>query len=198
MEILFATTNPHKTQEVHAILGEEFDVLDLTHFPGAGLVEETGETFEENAALKAYASSLLFDGLVLSDDSGLEVDALGGAPGVMSARYAGLDASASQNREALRAALRALPELPEPIVARFQCCMVLAQKTQVLGVFSGVVEGSLLLEDSGTGGFGYDPMFIPDGYAETFASLPSETKNAISHRASALRQVREFIQNMPR
>jgi XTP/dITP diphosphohydrolase len=191
--LLVATKNAHKTGEIAAILGEEWEVVDLTGFPEAPAPEETGETFAENAVIKAVAASLLFEGLVLSDDSGLEVDALGGAPGVYSARYAGPGASDADNRAKLLRELAPRRRGGEPCVARFRCVMAIAEKGVSLGTFDGAVEGVVMERERGAGGFGYDALFVPDGSEQTFAELPAEMKNRHSHRARALAGAAEFL-----
>ncbi len=194
--LVFATSNAHKTEEVAAILGEEWQVEDLRAHPGVTLDEETGDTFEANAIIKAVSGSRGAPGmLVLADDSGLEVDALGGAPGVRSARYAGETANAADNRAKLKTELAKLPQ-DIRFTGRFQCCMVLAKDGEVLHVTSGSVEGRLLTEEVGAGGFGYDALFIPDGFAETFGILPADTKNQLSHRARALAAMKEQLDSL--
>jgi XTP/dITP diphosphohydrolase len=195
-QLLISTGNRHKTDEIRSMLGAGWSVTDLTAHPEITPAEETGDTFEENAKLKAlHLSSAFPDLLVLSDDSGLEVDAIGGAPGVYSARYAGVTATDADNREKLKLALR--DELAEgagpPFTARFRCCMVLARGGQALGTFDGAVEGTLLLEEEGQGGFGYDPLFVPEGHGRSFGVLPAEVKNGLSHRARALAKVKAWI-----
>ena len=175
------------------MLGSGWEVRDLTIMADAPKVEETGSTFAENAALKAVAVSESYSGLVLADDSGLAVDALNGEPGVYSARFAGEGATDAQNRQKLIGLLKALPAQQFP--ARFQCEMVLAHKGEILGSFSGTVEGFVVAFERGDKGFGYDSMFTPAGCNQTFAELPSETKNNLSHRAQALAQVVAFLQN---
>jgi len=191
--LLVATWNTHKTKEIGQILGSGWDVRDLTTLVDAPKVEETGSTFAENAALKAVAISESFPELVLADDSGLAVDALNGEPGVYSARFAGEDATDAQNRSKLIGLLKTLPAREFP--ARFQCEMVLASKGEIQGSFSGTVEGIVVPSERGDHGFGYDSMFILAGYSQTFAELPSEIKNSLSHRARALAQVVAFLQN---
>jgi XTP/dITP diphosphohydrolase len=188
--ILIATKNAHKTSEISAILGSSWQVEDLTTHPEVPSPEETGVTFAENAAIKALAAASMFPGLVLADDSGLEVDALGGAPGVISARYAGAGANDAANRARL---LRELKTFPSP--ARFVCCMVLARDKAVLGVFNGTVEGVIVSDERGEGGFGYDSLFVPSSFVETFAELPASTKNTLSHRARAMAEVARFLSN---
>ena len=190
--LLVATKNAHKTQEIRAILGDDWQVEDLTGHPEIPAPDETGATFEENARIKAEAASRIFPGLVLSDDSGLEVDALGGAPGVNSAIYAGEHGNDAANRAKLQRELTGCDAL-EPCTARFRCVMALAEGGRTLATFNGAVEGQVLSVERGTGGFGYDPMFVPDGYAETFAELPAEMKNLLSHRARALRAVMDYL-----
>jgi XTP/dITP diphosphohydrolase len=194
-KLLVATGNTHKTQEIAAMLGGAWQVLDLKSFPELASPEETGLTFEANARIKALAASEALPELwVLSDDSGLEVDALGGEPGVISARYAGPAATDADNRQRL---LRELPAVPQDVVggwrARFRCCMVLAKGGRDAAVFHGSVEGKVVTTEAGDGGFGYDPLFIPDGHSETFGTLTSSVKNALSHRARALSQVTAWL-----
>jgi XTP/dITP diphosphohydrolase len=174
------------------MLGEGYEVSDLTAHAHLPQPEETGETFEVNATIKALAASMaLPDALVLSDDSGLEVDILDGAPGVISARYAGPNATDADNRMLLKEQLAEIAKQTEApmFTGRFRCCMVLAENGRVLGVFDGAVEGRLLLTEDGEGGFGYDPLFVPDGYENSFGVLPAEVKNQLSHRSRALAKV---------
>ena len=183
--LLIATKNAHKTAEIRAILGEAWEVSDLTAHPEMPSPEETGVTFEENARIKAQAASRVFAGIVLSDDSGLEVDALGGDPGVQSALYAGTHGDDAGNRARLKRELL-LCGKGEPWTARFRCVMAVAQAGRTVAVCDGRVEGRAIAEERGGGGFGYDALFIPDGHAGTFAQLASEVKNTLSHRARAL------------
>ncbi len=183
--LLIATKNAHKTAEIRAILGDAWEVSDLTAHPEVPAPEETGATFEENARIKAEAASRIFPGIVLSDDSGLEVDALGGDPGVHSAVYAGTHGDDAANRARLKRELPACGA-PQPWRARFRCTMAIAQSGRTLAVCDGNVEGRVISEEHGRGGFGYDPMFIPDGHAETFGVLAPDVKNGLSHRARAL------------
>lgn len=189
--LLIATRNAHKTDEIQQILGGT--VADLTAHPEIPATVESGATFEENAGLKAIEASLLFEGLVLSDDSGLEVDALGGAPGVFSARYAGENANDATNRARLLLELTRVDARGKARSARFRCVMALAERGKILGYFHGTVEGMIIPQEKGDGGFGYDPLFVPDGFCQTFAQLPQETKNDISHRGRALEKVRTFL-----
>jgi XTP/dITP diphosphohydrolase len=190
--LLIATHNQHKTREMSQIFGSGWEIHDLTKLPHLPEVEETGVTFEENAALKALTISKLEPScVVLADDSGLEVDAIDGAPGVYSARFAGLNSDDQANRSLLKEKLQNIGGDFFP--ARFRCVMVLGQQGEMLGSFSGTVEGRVILEERGEGGFGYDPMFIPNGCEQTFAELSAEMKNSISHRARALNQAIRFL-----
>jgi len=192
--LLLATKNPHKTAEIRAILGEGWDITDLSTHPSLEMPEETGATFEENARIKADAVSRVFPGLVLSDDSGLEVDALGGAPGVHSARFAGIHGNDAANRTRLKQELDACGR-PEPWAARFRCAMALAGSGSTRATFEGRVEGRVISGERGSGGFGYDPLFVPAGFLETFGELLGETKNGLSHRARALAMVIEYLRD---
>ena len=194
--LLIATKNAHKTREFRDLLASRFAVTDLCEYPGIGAPEETGRTFAENAGIKALSASQRFVGLVLADDSGLCVDALRGAPGVRSSRYAGPSASDAENRAHLIAEMAVYPE-PHQRRARFQCALVLAKGGQLLGVFQGAVEGVLLGREQGSGGFGYDSLFVPDGYRDSFGVLPSEVKNAISHRSRALQAFQQWLVGHP-
>ncbi len=196
MRLVIATRNPHKTNEFRELLGDDFEVDDLSAYPDSPDVAETGKTFAENATLKAEAASRFVGELiVVADDSGLEVDALGGAPGIFSARYAGGDATDRQNIDKLQDELANCCQ--EQRVARFRCVLALAQKGRLLGTFAGVVEGQIIDQPRGNGGFGYDPIFVPTGFDQTFAELPAATKNAISHRAKAVRVLREGLTRLP-
>lgn len=159
---------------------------DLRSCPHISGPDETGVSFEENAILKALAVSKVWSGFVAADDSGLEVDALEGAPGIYSARYAGPKASET---EKIMKLLRGLAEAgggKEPRRARFRCVVALARKGKLVGTFEGIVEGTIAHEPRGNRGFGYDPIFIPKGFRATFGELPAEVKNTISHRAKAI------------
>jgi XTP/dITP diphosphohydrolase len=187
--LVVATRNAHKTAEIRAMIGDRFEVLDAAAFPGLPEIEETGTTFLENARLKAEGISREIDGWVLSDDSGLEVDALGGAPGVWSSSFGGEEGNHAKNNA------RLLQEMTGKSnrVARFRCTMVLACDGAELANFSGAVEGRLVDSLHGAGGFGYDPLFVPDGYDQTFAELGDDIKNTLSHRSRALAKVVEFL-----
>lgn len=184
-QITIATQNAHKAAEIVAILPPEYAIRTLADFPDLPSAEETGHSFAENAAQKALALSEHVEGWVLADDSGLCVDALGGSPGILSARYAGTHGDDAANNRKLLAELNALPGLA-PYSARFVCAMCLAKSGSVLAEFTGTLEGRITLQPRGDHGFGYDPLFIPQGGASTLAELPAEEKNALSHRARAL------------
>ena len=188
--VLVSTRNAHKLDEIRQILGPAFQLIDLSCVPALGEVEETGETFEENAALKALAASAHFEGWVLADDSGLEVDALDGAPGVRSARFSGANATDASNRALLLEKL--VGTSPNQRAARFRCVIALARGGKILAHFSGSVEGTIISSEKGAGGFGYDPLFVPEGYRETFAELTAETKNRLSHRGRALAAMKDW------
>jgi XTP/dITP diphosphohydrolase len=191
-QLLLATRNAHKTREFSEILGNEFIVRDLSAEPEAPEIEETGATFAENAILKAVAISQRFPGLVVGDDSGLEVDALDGAPGVYSARYSGPGAKDCDNIARLLSELHKL-SIERPYSARFRCVLALARDGKLLDTFEGAVEGTIVEPPRGTDGFGYDPVFQPAGLAQTFGEIVPEKKNRISHRANAIRLLRAAL-----
>jgi len=190
--LIIATRNPHKTAEIRAMIGDKFEVLDVTTFPDLPVIEETGTTFLENARLKALGISRLVEGLVLSDDSGLEVDALNGAPGVWSSSYGGEEGNHTKNNLRLMQEMKDTPSR----TARFRCTMVVAETGRELAHFDGTVEGRIADAPSGGEGFGYDPLFIPDGFDRTFAELGEETKNTFSHRSRALAKVMDSINSL--
>ncbi len=195
--LLLATRNKHKTTEISAILGAEWTVHDLSAHPDWPEVEETGATFADNAALKALAASARAPGAwVAADDSGLEVDALGGAPGVQSARYSGPAATDAGNRAKLIEELtRATGGAPR--TARFHCVIALARDGRLEASFDGTVEGAIVNQERGLGGFGYDPLFVPQGYQDTFGELPAAVKNSMSHRGRALAKAIAFLRARP-
>ncbi len=188
-KLLIATANRHKTEEfAHMLAPGGVEVVDLHSLDSTLQVEENGATFEENAWIKARAAALAAGVPALADDSGLEVDTLGGAPGVHSARYAGEDATDADNRHKIVDELQAADVKDEtpPRSARFRCVLALARAdgTQA-GCWSGQVEGKILCAGRGDGGFGYDRLFIPDGHHRTFAEMTRDEKAALSHRARA-------------
>jgi XTP/dITP diphosphohydrolase len=197
--VVIATGNRHKTEEFRALLDPAWVIQDLADHPHLPSPEETGTTFLANATIKALSASQLLgeDFLVLADDSGLEVDALQGEPGVYSARYAGPEATDAENRAKLLVALQQAEARGKARSGRFRCVLVLAQNGRVLGHYAGSVDGILANEDKGSGGFGYDPLFIPDGHCETFGQLPAEVKHALSHRARAVQALREALADAP-
>ena len=187
IELSLATRNAHKTREIQEILGPKFAVRDLRACPEMSDTDESGTSFEENAMLKALAASKNLPGFVAADDSGLLVDALGGAPGIYSARYAGANATESEKINKLLRKLARVGAGDDGRRARFECVVALARNGNLLGTFEGVVEGRIAFRRRGDGGFGYDPIFIPGGFEETFGELSAEVKNTISHRAKAIR-----------
>jgi XTP/dITP diphosphohydrolase len=192
VHLLIATRNAHKTAEFAKILGPDFAVSDLRPMSDFPETEETGSTFEENATLKAIAASLVSPQLVVADDSGLEVAALAGAPGIYSARYSGASATDQENVAKLLAELRRMRTNSTP-AARFCCVLVLAHHGKKLGAFTGTVEGAIVGAPRGSDGFGYDPVFVPSGFDRTFAELGDELKNRISHRANAIAKLRSLL-----
>jgi len=185
--LLLATRNAHKAREIQEILGPEWKLPDLTTYPEISEIIESGKSFEENAKLKAIEVSKELPGLIIADDSGLEVEALGGAPGIYSARYAGKNATDKQNVEKLLSELARAGAKTHQRKARFRCVIVLARAGKLLATFHGAVEGTIVDRPRGSRGFGYDPIFVPNGFEQTFAELPAEAKNRISHRAKAIR-----------
>jgi XTP/dITP diphosphohydrolase len=189
IELLLATRNAHKTREIQEILGTDFAVRDLRSSLEISDPDESGASFEENATLKALTVSKILPGFVAADDSGLEVDALGGAPGIYSARYAGTNASENEKINKLLQELAQADARDEARRARFRCVVALARNGNLIGTFEGIVEGTIAHELRGNRGFGYDPIFIPKGFDATFGELHGEVKNTISHRAKAIRQL---------
>ena len=196
IELVVATRNRHKTREIQPILGPEFSVRDLGAHPEVSEIRERGTSFEENAKLKALAASRQLPGLVIADDSGLEVDALGGAPGIYSARYAGANATDTDKIDKLLRELARVRVTDDGRRARFRCVVALARNGDLRGIFEGIVEGRITDIARGDSGFGYDPIFVPDGFEQTFGELPSEVKNTISHRAKAIRAVAEKLKRL--
>jgi XTP/dITP diphosphohydrolase len=194
--LLLGTRNPGKVIEIVSILANsDWSFSSLQEFPNVGEAEENFATFTENAIAKAqfYASAT---GLcALADDSGLEVEALGGAPGVFSARYAGAHASDADRRTLLLSELAKVGESNRR--ARFVAVVAIATPNgEILNISEGTCSGTITFAPRGTGGFGYDPLFIPDGYTQTFAELPDTIKNQISHRARALLGTRTFLSQL--
>jgi XTP/dITP diphosphohydrolase len=196
IELIVATRNRHKTREIQHILGPEFRVRDLGAHPEVSEIPESGTSFEENAKLKALAASRQLPALVVADDSGLEVDVLGGAPGMYSARYAGANATDMDKIDKLLRELARVRATGDGRRARFRCVVALARNGNLLGIFEGIVEGRIANDVRGDSGFGYDPIFVPDGFEQTFGELPSEMKNAISHRAKAIRALADRLRRL--
>jgi XTP/dITP diphosphohydrolase len=189
MQLILATRNAHKLHEIERILGPQFVVRGLSPRDEVAEIDESGSSYEENARLKAVAASKRLPGLIIADDSGLEVDVLGGAPGIHSARYAGEDVGSKDKIAKLLSQLAEVDAKDEQRRARFHCVLALARGGRILATFEGVVEGKIAERPRGSGGFGYDPIFIPDGFKKTFAELPRDVKNNISHRAKAIRKL---------
>ena len=187
--LLVATQNRHKAEEIAVLLdGLPVRVVTLADINPGLDVPETGATFLENAREKAVTAAALTGMLTLADDSGLAVDALGGAPGVHSKRFA--DTDAARNAKLL-GLLAAVPD--DRRTARFHCAVVIARPGEVLAEIEETVEGRIIREPRGTHGFGYDPIFLPDGFDRTQAEMSMEEKNAISHRGKALREAAAFL-----
>jgi XTP/dITP diphosphohydrolase len=220
MKLLIATRNRHKVDEIKAILGNQHEYFTLADFPSSPTIAEDANTFEGNATRKAVgiaewlATRNSGVDYVLADDSGLEVDALHGAPGVHSARFAALESGANgnssdaANNEKLLRLMAGVPA--ERRTARFRCVIALTPVCQAISrtaspacsatehelateLFSGACEGRILERSKGTKGFGYDPLFVPHGFSETFAELGEEQKNRISHRANALAKLKSRL-----
>lgn len=199
MKIVFATNNQHKLQEIRHILGDSIEVLSLRDIGCDADIPETGTTLEENARQKAEYIWQHYHCDVFADDTGLEVDVLNGAPGVYSARYAGEGHDSEANMARL---LRELGDNNNRR-ARFRTVIALIQKKDVCPcgctsikqehLFEGIVEGEITHEKSGVGGFGYDPIFRPEGYEKTFAELGEKIKNQISHRARATQKLADYL-----
>jgi XTP/dITP diphosphohydrolase len=187
--ILYAcSSNPGKLREF-ALAAPGVPIEPLPHLPDIPAPDETGSTFEENARLKAVYYSAFTPELVFADDSGLEVDALAGAPGVHSARYAGPNATDAENNALLLEALANAARRS----ARFVCFLALARQGQVLQIFRGAVDGEILPAPRGAGGFGYDPLFFYPPFDCSFAELAPEQKFAVSHRGNALRALSAWL-----
>jgi len=196
MEIVIVSRNLGKIREFRIMFEgiEGLDIDSLLAYPDFPSPEETGETFEENAALKAVAAAKALDKIVLADDSGLVVPALGGAPGVRSARYAGEEATDRENNQKLLEALKGKEDLDR--AAYYECALVLASPESVMKVTRGHCEGFIHTEEKGRNGFGYDSVFIKHDYDKTFGELSDDVKNRVSHRRKALDSMRAFIEGL--
>jgi XTP/dITP diphosphohydrolase len=190
--LLLATLNRAKARELVALLGDiPYTIVPLAEVPGATLPEETAETYEGNALLKAQAA-VRFDGAVaVADDSGLEVDALAGAPGVRSARFGGPGLDDAGRVALLLERLRGVP--PERRTARFRCVIAVLGRTGPARTVEGVVEGVITEAPRGAGGFGYDPVFFYPPLGKTFGELSDDVKSDVSHRGRAVRKARELL-----
>lgn len=194
--LLLATSNPHKIEEFRAIFSDiPLRLLSLNDLQLDIEVEETGITFAENAELKARAYAQASGMLTLADDSGLEIDALGGAPGVQSARYLGRETSYEERFRSILQQLKGLPM--EQRTARFRCAIALAEPSGNTRLVEGVIEGVIADSPRGKNGFGYDPIFYLPELGKTFAELAPEHKNRISHRARAAQAARELLEEWP-
>lgn len=189
MLLYCATTNPGKLREFRLALEDAFDVQTIPALGSIPVALETGATFEENAIQKALYYSKHCDGLLFVDDSGLEVDALAGAPGVYSARYAGPDATDEANNRLVLERMRGVPNR----TARFVCVLALAESGRLVRTFRGEVEGLLTDAPCGEGGFGYDPLFFYPPFNSTFGEAPLDQKMHVSHRARALRALHDYL-----
>lgn len=187
-KIIFATNNKHKLDEIKHILGKNFDVKGLQDIGFEGDIPETGKTLEENASIKSYFIFNKYHVDCFSDDTGLEIKALDGRPGVYSARYAGEEGNAENN---IKKVLHELSGI-ENRKARFRTVISLIMNGKEFQ-FEGIVNGNIIKKRKGVKGFGYDPVFVPDGFKMTFAEMPSGLKNKISHRAKALEKLIEFL-----
>lgn len=193
-DVLIATHNIKKRREINQLLKRFKDIKvlnlnDLDFHPP--VIVEDGKTFRQNAVKKAVIVSKFFNGLVLADDSGLEVEALHGKPGVRSARFARKKATDAENNKKLLKLLENVPDKKRQ--ARFVCYIALARDGHLLDSFEGTIKGRILAKPKGKNGFGYDPVFIPTGYKKTFAEIVATTKNRISHRALALKKLERSI-----
>jgi XTP/dITP diphosphohydrolase len=192
MRIVLATRNAHKVQEIGEALGlPGVELVGVDAFPDVPEVVEDGDTFEANAVKKAREVAAAVGTTAMADDSGLVVDALGGEPGVRSARFAGDAADDAANRKLLRERMRDVPAARR--TARFVCVLALAEADGTARTWEGRCEGTLLFEDRGTGGFGYDPLFVPEGLERTFAEMSGAEKAVISHRGRAIAAMRPAL-----
>ena len=196
MRLAVATTNRNKIREIRALLeGVEVDLVTLDAWPGLAAPEETGRTFEENARQKALYYAAATGELTVAEDSGLEIDALGGAPGVESARFGGVDTGYPEKFALLYERLRAAGGDGSP--ARFVCALALARDRHIVYETRGVVEGRIAPAPAGRDGFGYDPVFFYPPYGRTLAEATPAQKDAVSHRGQAFRALRDYLGTFP-
>lgn len=188
-KLVFATNNAHKLEEIRAILGDKVEILSLNDIDCHADIPETADTLQGNAALKAQYIYENYGLDCFADDTGLEVEALNGAPGIYSARYAGGE---GHDSEANMKKLLSEMQNKDNRKARFRTVICLIEDGKE-HFFEGIVNGSIIRERKGGAGFGYDPVFMPDGYSETFAEMGNDEKNKISHRARAVQKLCEYI-----
>lgn len=191
MKLVFATNNKHKLEEVRAILGNRVEVLSLADINCNDDIPETADTLQGNALIKAHYIYDKYGVDCFADDTGLEVEALDGAPGVYSARYAGDNHDSHANMNKLLQNLTGKKNRN----AQFRTVIALIIKGKEI-LFDGIVKGEITMEKAGDSGFGYDPIFVPQGYSQSFAQMDSELKNSISHRYLATKQLCDYIKNM--
>lgn len=193
-KLLLATRNSNKKKEIKKLLSsfKDLEIMDMDdpgiRFP---IIVENGKTFRQNAIKKAVITSKFFDGLVLSDDSGLKVNAIQGKPGVRSARFARKNATDKENNRKLMKLMQKKPGLDRS--AEFVCTLALAEAGRLLETIEGKVKGKISEKAKGKNGFGYDPLFIPEGHQKTFAQMTGKYKNGISHRALALKEFKKVL-----
>jgi XTP/dITP diphosphohydrolase len=191
--LLVATTNPNKVREIRQLLDSvNVELVTLAAWPGLAAPEETGKTFEDNARAKARYYATATGELTVAEDSGLEIEALGGAPGVESARFGGAATSYPEKFALIYDALRATPSATS--AARFVCALALARGDRILFETRGTVEGTIAPEPKGDGGFGYDPIFFYPPYGKTLAEA-GDAKDAVSHRGKAFRALRTYLRS---
>lgn len=191
MNLVFATNNLHKLQEVQQILGNSFGLLSLDDINCKDEIPETGNTLTENASEKAWYVFNKYKMNCFADDTGLEIDALAGRPGIYSARYAGEQKNTNDNVKKVLEELQGKSNRK----ARFRCVISLIINEKEMQ-FEGIINGSIINYLKGSGGFGYDPIFIPDGYTKSFAELTAEEKNIISHRGIAMMKLTSYLNNL--
>lgn len=197
VSIVMATGNSHKVAELKTLLAmPQVRWHSLADFPGLPLVEESADTFEDNAIKKAYTVARLTGRLALADDSGLEVDALGGRPGVRSARFSGRHGNDSANNDTLLRRLQGIS--PAQRRARYRCVLALASPDGLIGLAKGAWEGRIALEAAGNRGFGYDPIFVIPRFGKTVGQLPRAVKQRLSHRARAALRMRQILKRVVR
>ena len=193
--LMLATRNPGKVREIVAIYARlELELRSLIDYPEILQIREDGPTYADNAAAKARAAALRVGLVALADDSGIEVDALGGAPGVHSARFLGASASDGERNARILFLLEGVPE--ERRTARYRAAVAVARPDGTVRIFDGICEGRVAVVPRGTAGFGYDPIFMPEGSEQTIAEIPPEAKNRISHRARALRAAEPYLREV--